>query len=169
MNQLWAPWRIEYLLRGDERPESCIFCAFPAEGRARFRHHLILTASERAFVIMNRFPYAGGHVMVVPVRHASDPAEIPFEDWQATAELLRRTMTAVKEAMGAAGLNAGLNLGRVAGAGIDTHLHWHVVPRWQGDHNCMPVLSDAKVVSEALEATYERLLPHFAGLGEGPT
>ncbi len=168
MNRLFAPWRIEYILRGDERPEVCIFCAYPADGPGRFRDHLILAATERCFVIMNRYPYANGHVMVVPARHVADPAALAAEDWQATSELLRRTASAVKTGLGAAGLNVGMNLGRAAGAGIDTHLHWHVVPRWVGDHNFMPVCADVKVMNDALEAAYERLLPHFADLGTGP-
>jgi ATP adenylyltransferase len=168
VDRLWAPWRIQYILTADEKPAECILCAFPARGRGAFREHGILCSTGSAFVIMNKFPYANGHVMVVPARHAADPAALPAEDWQATAELLRRTMTALKTATHAAGLNVGLNLGRAAGAGLDAHLHWHVVPRWIGDHNFMPVVADTKVISDALEASYERLLPHFAALGEGP-
>jgi ATP adenylyltransferase len=168
VDRLWAPWRIQYILGGEERPEECILCAFPGRGRAHYREHGILCAGERAFVMMNKYPYANGHVMVVPARHVADPAALPPEDWQATAELLRRTMTTLQTSMKAAGLNVGMNLGRVAGAGIDRHLHWHVVPRWDGDHNFMPVTGQTKVISDALEACYERLLPAFASLGEGP-
>ena len=169
MERLWAPWRIQYILSADEPPGVCILCANPARGPGGFREHGILCATERAFVMMNKYPYANGHVMVVPRAHAADPAALSEQDWRATAELLRGTMGVVKEAMKAGGLNVGLNLGRAAGAGIDTHLHWHVVPRWDGDHNFMPAVADVKVMSDSLEACYERLLPHFASLGQGPT
>jgi ATP adenylyltransferase len=167
-DRLWAPWRMEYILSGDEVADVCIFCAFPAEGAAKFRAHGILCATERAFVMMNKYPYGNGHVMVIPRAHVPDPAELSEEDYRATAELLRRATTAVKGALSAQGVNLGMNLGRVAGAGIDKHCHYHVVPRWSGDTNFMPVVGGAKVLSEAVMETYERLVPHFAGLGEGP-
>jgi ATP adenylyltransferase len=157
-----------YILSGDEMAAECIFCAFPAEGRERFRHRQILCANEHGFVMMNKYPYNNGHVMVIPRAHASDPAQLDAQMWAAIGELLRGTMAAVKGALKAQGLNVGLNLGRVAGAGIDQHLHWHVVPRWNGDTNFMPVVGDVKVMSEHLEGTYERLVPHFAALGDGP-
>jgi ATP adenylyltransferase len=168
VERLWAPWRIEYILRGDEAPGECILCAFPAHGRTRFREHLILAATEHGFVMLNRYPYANGHVMVVPTAHAARPGDLAPEAWGATGELLRGAIAALGAAVKADGMNVGMNLGRVAGAGIDGHLHWHVVPRWAGDQNFMPVIADVKVMSDALEACYERLLPHFAPLGEGP-
>lgn len=168
MQRLWAPWRMAYILSGDEMSPDCIFCAYPQEGPERFRARRILCATEHTFVIMNKFPYANGHVMVVPRAHAADPAALGAEQWTHTAELLRETIGRVKAALGAHGLNVGMNLGRVAGAGIDQHLHWHVVPRWNGDTNFMPVTADVKVMSDSLDASYERLVPAFAGLGEGP-
>jgi ATP adenylyltransferase len=168
MERLWAPWRMAYILSGDEMAAECIFCAFPAEGPGRFRNHQILCANDRAFAMMNKYPYNNGHVMVLPRAHASDPSQLDAATWSAVSELLRGTIAAVKDALKAQGLNVGMNLGRVAGAGIDQHLHWHVVPRWNGDTNFMPVVADVKVLSEHLEGTYERLLPHFAQLGEGP-
>lgn len=149
-----------------EQPEECIFCAFPARGPAHHREHLILAVAAHAFVIMNRYPYNNGHIMIVPRRHVADPDALPAAEYQACAELVRKATTAVRGALGADGLNVGMNLGRVAGAGIDRHCHWHVVPRWQGDTNFMPVLGEAKVMSEHLEASYDRLLPHLAPLGE---
>jgi ATP adenylyltransferase len=168
MERLWAPWRMAYILSGDEMASSCIFCAFPAAGRNEFRKHQILCATEHAFVMMNKYPYNNGHVMVIPRVHAADPSVLPPEAWDATGRLLRETIATLKDALKAQGLNVGMNLGRVAGAGIDQHLHWHVVPRWNGDTNFMPVTADVKVMSEHLEGTYERLVPHFARLGEGP-
>jgi ATP adenylyltransferase len=168
MDRLWAPWRMAYILSGEEVADVCIFCQYPAEPE-RFRERGVLCADERAFAIMNKYPYGNGHVMVVPRAHAADPSALSVEDWRATAELLRRATAAVREALGAQGFNLGMNLGRVAGAGIDKHCHFHVVPRWNGDTNFMPVVGDVKVLSEAVADTYERLLPHFAGLGVGPT
>jgi ATP adenylyltransferase len=162
MDRLWAPWRMEYILSGDEQAERCIFCSFPADGPARFAEHLILCASERAFAMMNKYPYNNGHVMVIPRAHVADLAGLSDEDNRALADLLRASVGAVREALAPHGLNLGMNLGRVAGAGIDQHCHFHVVPRWNGDTNFMPVTGGAKVLSEALADSYARLLPHFA-------
>jgi ATP adenylyltransferase len=164
MERLWAPWRMKYILSGDELAEECIFCAFPAHGPERHREHLILYADERAFVMMNKFPYNNGHVMVIPRAHAGDPDALDEESWTATAILLRRSMAALKSAVSPQGFNVGMNLGRVAGAGIDRHLHWHIVPRWNGDTNFMPVVGETKVLSEDLGAGWERLRPHFTKL-----
>jgi ATP adenylyltransferase len=153
---------------GAERAGECIFCAFPARGRASFREHLILVAAEHAFVIMNRFPYNNGHVMVVPRRHVADPGDLPAAEYHATMELVRATTAALRAALRPEGFNLGMNLGRAAGAGIDAHCHWHVVPRWNGDTNFMPVVGDVKVLGEALAEGYDRLAPHLAALGEGP-
>jgi ATP adenylyltransferase len=169
MDRIWAPWRMAYILSGEERSEECIFCAFPAAGPARFREHLILCAAEHAFVMLNKFPYGNGHLMVVPRRHVDDPGALEPVEHAATCELLRRSTQALRAALSPHGLNLGMNLGRVAGAGIERHCHWHIVPRWNGDTNFMPVIGDVRVMSEHLAASYERLLPHFAALGEGPT
>jgi ATP adenylyltransferase len=158
-----------YILSGDETADVCIFCAYPSEGAAKFRTHQILCATEHAFVIMNKYPYGNGHVMVVPRRHVSDPGELTDAEFIATSRLLQKSIEAVKGGLGAQGLNVGMNLGRVAGAGIDQHCHWHIVPRWNGDTNFMPVLGDVRVMSEHLVDTYERLVPCFAPLGEGPS
>jgi ATP adenylyltransferase len=163
-DRLWAPWRMQYILAGDAPAGACIFCAFPARGRERHREHLILAAGRGFFVIMNRFPYNNGHVMVVPSRHAGDPGELPDDEYQACAEAVRRATAILRGAIAPQGFNVGMNLGRAAGAGIDEHCHWHVVPRWNGDTNFMPVLGDVKVMGEHLEASYDRLRPAFAAL-----
>ncbi len=111
--------------------------------------------------MMNKFPYNNGHLMVIPRAHVADPADLSPVENAATGELLRRTTTLLRSALGAHGFNLGMNLGRVAGAGIDQHCHWHVVPRWNGDTNFMPVTGDVKVLSEHLLGTYDRLLPLF--------
>ena len=164
MDRLWAPWRMKYILSGDETADECIFCSFPAQGKEHQREHLILYADPRAFVMMNKYPYANAHLMVIPRAHAAAPAALSTADWQASADLLSRSIVALGEAVKPQGYNVGMNLGRVAGAGIDQHLHWHIVPRWNGDTNYMPVLADTKVISEGLEDTYERLRPHFEKL-----
>jgi len=165
MKQIWAPWRLEYIQAA--KTDRCIFCA-AAEGSDDARS-LVLARSPRCFVIMNLFPYNTGHVMVVPVRHRSrldalDDAEL--------AELLRYTDYSVRvqeRVLRPEGYNIGMNLGRAAGAGIEDHLHIHVVPRWVGDTNFMPVLGDVKVIPEHLETTYRRLADGFATLLAAPS
>ena len=157
-----------YILSGAELANECIFCELPALGPAHYREHLILAAQPHAFVMMNRYPYNNGHVMVVPRSHLGDPADLSPEEFDATLRLVRDATTAIRSVLCPHGFNVGQNLGRVAGAGIENHCHWHIVPRWNGDTNFMPVVAEAKVISEHLEATYARLLPAFAPLGEGP-
>jgi ATP adenylyltransferase len=145
-----------------EKPEGCIFCSFPAEsGEEADRRNLVVHRSARSFTILNRFPYNNGHVMVVPRAHVSrledlDPAD--FDDLQAE---LRRTVAVIRAAYRPEGMNVGMNLGRVAGAGIADHLHWHVVPRWGGDTNFMPVLADTKVMIEHLDQSWTRIRAGF--------
>jgi ATP adenylyltransferase len=148
-----------YILSGDERAEECIFCAFPA--RDRNREDLVLHVEDHAFVMLNKFPYNNAHLMLIPRAHVADPAQLTREGNAALSDLLWRTTTILKDAVNAQGFNVGMNLGRVAGAGIDQHCHWHVVPRWNGDTNFMPVVGDVKVLSEHLMGTYDRLKPYF--------
>lgn len=168
MERLWAPWRMAYITAasGEQGVQECIFCRFPADGPEHFEEHQILCCGERAFAIMNRYPYAGGHLMVIPRAHGADLMALSPEDYQATCELLRRSVAIVTRELKAHGCNVGMNLGRVAGAGIDQHLHFHIVPRWNGDTNFMPVIGDVKVLSEHLDATYRKLRPAFAELGK---
>ena len=168
MDRLWAPWRMAYILQasGEAGAQECIFCRFPAEGTARFAENLILCSTKAAFVIMNRFPYGSGHIMVVPRRHGADLLVLPSDEYQATCELLRQAQHIVCRELHAHGANLGMNLGRVAGAGIDQHLHFHIVPRWNGDTNFMPVVGDVKVISEHLQATFDKLRPAFAHLDQ---
>ena len=153
MDRLFAPWRMAYILAADEAPDVCILCQFPALGATRYREHGILCATPRAFVMMNKYPYNNGHVMVVPRAHVADPAALDDDAYRETTELLRRATTALRQALAPHGINLGMNLGRVAGAGIDQHCHYHLVPRWSGDTNFLPVIGDVKVLSEAVGAT----------------
>jgi len=161
MDQIFAPWRIEWVERDDKNPDvDCVFCEFPE--RADDREHLVVARSERSFVMLNNYPYNPGHVMVIPRVHTGDYADLSEAVLVDHARLKQRTFDAVEAALGADGFNAGLNLGTGAGGSIDDHLHTHVVPRWEGDTNFMPVLSDTKVIVEALDDTYDRLRAAFA-------
>jgi ATP adenylyltransferase len=141
--------------------DGCIFCDLPAEGDDE--RTKILVRGERAFVILNSFPYNPGHLMVAPFRHVGDFGAIETDEFAEVDALLTRSVRALEEEMEPHGFNLGMNLGRVAGAGIPGHLHWHVVPRWNGDTNFMPVVGQTRVLPELLDETYARLLPRFEG------
>jgi ATP adenylyltransferase len=150
---LWAPWRLEYVQHADEL-ERCIFCE-PEE-------ELLVYRGERALAVLNKFPYSSGHVLVAPLRHVGEFGEIDDREALEVQRLAARTIEALRAEYAPHGFNLGWNLGRVAGAGIEDHLHLHVVPRWNGDTSFMPVLGDVKVLPEALLRTAQRLRPHFA-------
>ncbi|HTN52221.1 MAG TPA: HIT domain-containing protein [Anaeromyxobacter sp.] len=160
---LWAPWRMEFIRA--EKPTGCIFCQFPEAPPAEDRRNLLVHRSARAFTVLNRFPYNSGHVMVIPRAHLAELGALGAEDWADLQEELRRATAVVREVYRPDGLNVGMNLGRIAGAGIVDHLHWHVVPRWAGDNNFMPVLADTRVVVEALDEAWQRLAAGFAAVG----
>jgi ATP adenylyltransferase len=157
---LWAPWRIEYILAA--KPAGCIFCEFPAAPPEQDRANLVVHRSAHAFTCLNRFPYNSGHVMVIPRAHVADLGALPAEDHEDLGVELRRAVAVLKAVYAPDGMNVGMNLGRSAGAGIEEHLHWHVVPRWAGDNNFMPVLADQRVVVEALDEAWTRLSAGFA-------
>jgi ATP adenylyltransferase len=148
----------------ESAPSGCIFCDLPARGPEHFRDNLILSCGQQALVMMNRYPYNNAHLMVVPRQHQPDPSCLADADYRVLAELLRRTTAVLLQAVHPHGLNLGMNLGRTAGAGIDSHCHYHLVPRWNGDTNFMPVVGGVKVISEGLLETYDRLLPFVADL-----
>jgi ATP adenylyltransferase len=158
MEQLWAPWRMELVSKG-EPPPGCIFCELP-KGTAD-RENLILGRSPRTFAILNKFPYNNGHLMVVPRRHTADLHDLSPDEFAELQMHLRLAFSIVQRAYGPHGANLGMNLGRVAGAGVADHLHWHIVPRWNGDTNFMPVLGDTKVMVEHLHASWDRMRPLF--------
>lgn len=161
MEHLWAPWRMAYI--GVPQPEGCIFCSKPEAGDDR--EQLILRRGRHCFIIMNLFPYNNGHVMVAPFRHTADLVGLSGEEQAEMMTLTRFAVRAVGEAYRPEGYNLGMNLGRTAGAGVADHLHMHVVPRWNGDTNFMPVLGEAKVLPEALYGSYDKLLETFRRLG----
>ena len=161
MKHLWAPWRSAYIL-GTEAPEQgCILCNRARCSADDMRKMGVLYQGEQSFVMLNKFPYTGGHLMVVPKRHLSDPDDLTDAEYRDLMELVRTSTSLLRKAFSPQGFNIGMNLGRVAGAGIEDHIHWHLVPRWNGDNNFMPVLSDTRVVSQSLEDVYDTLLPLF--------
>ena len=146
--QLWAPWRLEYIAKADEEHE-CIFCEPDAD--------LLVHRGELSLVLLNKFPYSSGHVMVAPVRHTGDFASLDRDEAAEIHSLAASAMGALGQEYAPQGFNLGWNLGRIAGAGIIDHVHLHVVPRWTGDTNFMPVLADVKVLPEHLLETARRL------------
>lgn len=160
MEVLWAPWRMAYIAgRKDPR---CIFCAALEDRDPRAA--LVLAYPPGALAMLNRFPYANGHVMVAPRRHTADLNALPADEHAALGECLRRSVAVLERVLGPEGMNVGMNLGRAAGAGVTDHLHWHIVPRWVGDTNFMPLIGEVRVIPEHLEAMYDRLRPAFAAL-----
>ena len=157
---LWAPWRMDYILALKER-KGCIFCAFPERGPEHFREDLVLVVQPHAFVCLNLYPFAAGHLLVVPRKHVSKLSDLTDEEYDAFMRLLRDTVAVVDSANRPEGMNLGMNLGRAGGAGIADHLHAHVVPRWNGDSNFMPVIGDTRVMPEHMDATWLRMRPAF--------
>ena len=155
MEKLWAPWRMEYILQ--EKPDGCIFCDKPRQDRDR--DNLILHRGAGCFVIMNFYPYNNGHLMVVPYRHSADLAALTAAEQSEMMALLGRCTTILTQQMKPHGFNIGMNLGRTAGAGIDDHLHFHIVPRWNGDTNFMPITGHTNVLSQGLQESWDQLKP----------
>ena len=153
MEYLWAPWRMEFILA--EKPKGCILCDMPKEEQDKSNY--ILYRGERNFVILNSFPYTPGHLMVAPYRHIPSLEEMTEEELGEHFEIVRRSTKALRRVFNPNGFNIGINLGKTAGAGIADHTHTHIVPRWEGDTNFMPVISDTRVIPEALATTYEKL------------
>ena len=151
--QLWAPWRLEYVQSADDQP-GCVFC-HARDGDDAER--LVVHRGERAFVLLNKFPYASGHLMVAPDRHASEFGELSDDEALELHHLSARAIRALGAVFSPEGFNLGWNIGRVAGAGVVDHVHLHVVPRWSGDTNFMPVLADVKVLPEHLDETRRKL------------
>ncbi|MFQ5864164.1 MAG: HIT domain-containing protein [bacterium] len=154
---LWAPWRMEYIL--EDKEEGCIFCIKPQQNDDK--KNLILYRGAHNFVIMNKYPYNNGHLMVVPYRHIADFEELNDSESLEIMKIISKSMAVLRKVFHPEGFNIGTNIGRIAGAGIDDHLHFHIVPRWAADTNYMPVVGHTKVVSEGLWETWERLQAGF--------
>jgi ATP adenylyltransferase len=149
---------MQYIQEAKEEPDGggCVFCAIPHTEVER-----VLVQGELAYVVLNKFPYNPGHILVVPLRHVGELEDVTAEENAELQALLQRAIRAIRRTADPHGFNIGLNLGRMAGAGIPEHLHWHVVPRWSGDTNFMPVVGDTRVLPELLGETYQRLKPGF--------
>ena len=155
MEAVYAPWRGEYVR--SEKPGGCIFCKSSLR-----RGDYILWEGKTAYVMMNRYPYTCGHLMVIPLRHLGQLPEFTPEEKLEIFDLVDLSVTVLKGAMKPDGFNIGMNLGRVAGAGVDDHLHIHLVPRWNGDTNFMTVTGETRVISEDLAQTRDKLIPLFS-------
>lgn len=163
MKQLWAPWRMAYI---DEEPgdAGCVFCAKLKERDTR--QALVVAQTKHSMVMLNKYPYNNGHLLLAPKRHERELTKLPAEEYSDLNEALRKSVDVIRNVLNPGGLNLGMNLGRTAGAGIEEHLHWHVVPRWDGDTNFMPIVAETKVMPQHLLDSYDRLKPHFAELSE---
>jgi ATP adenylyltransferase len=160
MDRIWSPWRHSYVTRSEE-PAGCVFCMATTIGEGR---QLIVHEGRLAYVILNKFPYNAGHLMVVPQRHVAQLALLEKEELTEMAMLTQLCERVLNEAYAPQGINVGMNLGRPAGAGIVDHLHIHLVPRWNGDTNFMTVVGEVRVLPEELPQTAERLRPLFQKL-----
>jgi ATP adenylyltransferase len=162
--RLWAPWRYEYLRGARSDPMACIFC-FGRLSDAERRELLVLFENRDVLVMLNKYPYNNGHIMVAPRRHVASPELLARSERATVAEAVAASIKRVRETLHPQALNVGANLGGAAGAGFADHMHWHVVPRWGGDNNFMPVLASTRVLSQSLEDSYEQLRPIFKNLG----
>ncbi|HLH68487.1 MAG TPA: HIT domain-containing protein [Candidatus Dormibacteraeota bacterium] len=160
MRNLYAPWRMEYI--EGPAPPGCLFCRLWTAPAEEDRRNLVVRRGDGAMVVMNRFPYNNGHLMIAPRHHTGSLTGLNDEQTLAVMRLVRRSLEVLQSLMRPEGFNVGLNLGRVAGAGIPDHVHVHVVPRWGGDTNFLPVLGEVKVINEHLERTWEKLVDGFA-------
>ncbi len=157
MEQIWAPWRIEYIQM--EKPKGCILCDKPIQNNDTGNY--ILYRGDKNFIILNTYPYNPGHLMIAPYRHIANLEELTNEELHEHFEIVSRSIKVLRQTFNPNGFNIGINIGKAAGAGIEEHVHTHIVPRWQGDTNFMPVISDVRVVPEALAQTYEKLIGKF--------
>lgn len=157
MKQLWAPWRIEYIL--GPKPDACVFCL--PEDRGEDEERLVLHRGTRAFVIMNRYPYNNGHLLVCPFRHVSELTDLEQEEAHEVMDLVQRCSGILKRHFNCEGINVGLNLGKAAGAGIGEHLHFHLVPRWNGDSSFIAVMDEVRTVPQHIRETYTALRACF--------
>ena len=157
--RIWAPWRLRYV-KDAKHSDECVFCAKPESGDDR--DALIVHRGERCFVILNLFPYTNGHLMVAPFEHVGRLQEIEPGVTAEMMSLAQQAMSRMEEVYDPEGFNVGINQGRVAGAGVEGHIHLHVVPRWAGDNNYMPVLADTRVMPQSLEESYDALRGGFS-------
>lgn len=161
--RLWAPWRSSYLAGARSGQPRCIFCLGRLSAAA-MRERLVLYADARALVMLNRYPYNNGHLMIAPRRHVASPELLDRAERTLLDELLAFAVERLRALLTPDGFNLGANIGRSAGAGFADHMHWHVVPRWDGDTNFMPVIGSTRVLSQHLKESYALLVPHFKAI-----
>ena len=161
MNKLWAPWRMDYIQTKND--DGCIFCEKSLSSNDQ--ENLILYRGAEVFALMNLYPYSNGHIMIAPYLHTADTNQLNSVGNQEIMWLANKSMNILKKLMNTAGLNFGANLGKAGGAGIEEHLHYHIVPRWSGDNNFMPVINNTRVIVEALNDSWSKLKPQFDLLG----
>jgi ATP adenylyltransferase len=155
LKQLWSPWRIEYIL--GKKEEGCVFCEAFAADASQDQAHFILHRGTYCSVIMNLYPYNNGHLMVIPYVHQTTFEELPPETLLEIMTLMNRCVDVLREALNAEGFNIGVNLGKIAGAGIEQHVHMHIVPRWSGDTNFVTTIGQVRCIPESMQDTYEKL------------
>lgn len=158
MKRLWAPWRMAYIDQ-EAKEEGCILCNKAGERDAR--EALVLAHTDHTVVLLNKYPYNNGHLLLAPRRHERNLSDLSPVEYADFNESLRRCVAIVRDALNPGGINLGMNLGKCAGAGIDDHLHWHIVPRWEGDTNFMPISAEVRVMPQHLLDSYDRLAPYF--------
>ena len=157
---LYSPWRLDYM--SGAKPDECIMCRFQNPGNDK--ENLILHRAKNCYVMLNRYPYNNGHLMIIPYQHCGTLTELEAETWLEMAKLVRNTETILNKVYNCDGINIGINLGCAAGAGIAEHLHIHIVPRWVGDSNFMSVIGGERVIPESFASAYNKLAPEFAKL-----
>jgi len=162
--RLWAPWRYAYLRSLVSAPRACIFC-IGKMSPAGMRRHLVLFENRDVVVMLNKYPYSSGHILVAPRSHVASPELLTRPDRAVLADAVAASIKVMRAALKPQGFNVGTNIGSAAGAGIAEHIHWHIVPRWSGDNNFMSVLASTRVVSQSLEDSYDQLRPIFKNLG----
>ncbi len=166
MKKIWAPWRLEYILSLSKekmlpknKQKPCVFCE-RAKGKPGVRN-LVLFKGKKSYVIMNRYPYTGGHLLVIPYRHIGNYSQITKAEHTEMGVLMDRSIKALNKVYKPQGINLGMNLGEAAGAGIKDHLHYHVIPRWTGDHNFITVVGETRVIMDDLKKSYQKLKKVF--------
>ena len=159
MKNLWAPWRMDHVLGIEPGVEHCLF---EPPGEARYdKDQLLLYRDHATVVLLNRFPYANGHLLIAPLRHVACLTELRSAEADALMDMVRNSTAILKASLKYDGINIGCNIGETAGASIASHLHFHLVPRWQGDHNYMAVIAEIRTIPEHIERTFDKLLPEF--------
>lgn len=165
MEKIWSPWRSKYIdsFKSDEDPSKCVFCQMKDQNQSDL-DNLLVDKGLYTFTVMNLYPYNNGHLMVIPFRHTNDFKSLDNNELIEIMEKLQLAQKALSNAINPHGFNIGANIGRVAGAGVEDHIHFHIVPRWNGDSNFMPVIGDVKVISQDLKETKIKLLKEYSAL-----